>query len=97
MSTLLAVALAALLLVLCAIREPTPDARTPAQLRTAIRRAGWWRCTGRALLLGVVPGLYVTAAVCWMCWHTLRGAGFVCSVLALRLADLGTPAGLEAA
>ncbi len=91
MSTLLAVALGVLLMALCAIRDPGPDARTPAQLRTAIQRAGWWRCTGRVLLLALVPALYVTAAACWMCWHTIRGIGFVTTVLALRLAELGGP------
>lgn len=89
MTTLLAV-VAVAALVLCSMRELTPEARTLRQLRDAAHAAGWARCTGRALLLAVVPALYVLAAGCWMCWHITRAAGFVLLVIADHLDLLST-------
>ncbi len=95
--TPLALVLGALLTALCAVREPTADARTPAQIRQAARRAGWARCTGTTLLVVIVPALYVLAAACAMCLTAARVAGVVFLALGDKLAALGGPAGLEAA
>lgn len=95
MATLLAVLLAALAFALCSLREATPEARTPAQMRDAARRAGWRRCTGRALLLAGVPALYVLAAGCWMCWHAARGACFFLGLIAAYLDTITSRPRLE--
>lgn len=95
MSTLLTIVLAAAAFALCSLREVSPDARTPVQIRDAMAAAGWWRCTGRALLLASVPALYVLAAACWMCWHTCRAAGVVIVTLAEHLDALTVRPRLE--
>ncbi len=97
MTTLLAITLGALLMALCAIREPTTDARTPAQIRQAARRAGWARCTGATLLVVIVPALYVLAAACAMCLTAARVAGVVFLALGDKLSTFGGQVGLEAA
>jgi hypothetical protein len=95
--TPLALVLGALLTALCAIREPTADARTPAQIRQAARRAGWARCTLRTGHVLAVVALLLLAEACWITWTAARAAGFVLAVLALNLAQLGTPTSTEVA
>ncbi|WP_405149399.1 hypothetical protein OG589_14385 [Sphaerisporangium sp. NBC_01403] len=95
MTTMLTVVLAAIAFTLCSLREPTTDARTPAQMRDAARSAGWACCTGRVLLLAGVPALYVLAAACWMCWHTCRATGLIFLALAQQLDALTARPRLE--
>jgi len=84
--------LTALVLVLCAHRDPGPEARTPAQMWAGVRALGWRRATGRGLagflivavlVLGcmAIAGIGVTLRV-------LAGVSLVIGTVGWHLADL---------
>ena len=76
-------------LALLAIRPLGEDARTPAELRAAVQRAGWPRVTARTLQVTLVVVLLLLAVACRLLWHTAHGLGTVIAVVALGLAALG--------
>ncbi|MFI6296902.1 hypothetical protein ACIBEJ_35295 [Nonomuraea sp. NPDC050790] len=88
MSTIVAVALTCCLFAICALREVTPDARTPAELVARARALGWLflpsvlRCVAVAVLLVLVEA----ARLC--CQATrLAGAGLL--LLAFHVERVG--------
>lgn len=78
-------------LALLAIRplDRAAGARTPTQLRTAVRAAGWSRVAARVLQVAVVTVLLILAVACRLLWHTAHGLGTVIAAVALGLAALG--------
>lgn len=89
MSTLLTLALVVLGLALFALRAPTSDARTPAELRAAVQRAGWPRvtlATGRVVL---VLTLLLLVEACRLGWHICAAAAVLFAVLADGIDALG--------
>lgn len=85
-----AVVFAALSLALFAVREPTADARTPAELVTAARAAGWVRIAFAAARVGLVVALLVLVQACKLAGHATAAAATVLAVLATVAAVAGS-------
>lgn len=85
-----AVALTTLLFILCGLRpgRDHSDARTPRQLYTSVRAAGWAAAWPAARTLIVVVLLLLVEA-CRLTWHAASAAGFVAGALAVHVARLG--------
>lgn len=89
MNTLFAVALTVLTLVLFAVRQPTEDARTPAELAAAARAAGWRRTVLAAARVGLVVALLLLVEACKLAGLVFAAAGGVLAVLATVAAVAG--------
>jgi hypothetical protein len=89
MATVLAVALTALLFILCSLREPTAGDRTPRQLAAAARRTGILRCGGRAAWAVLVVALLTLAAAGALSARAGLAAATVLWMVAGGLAELG--------
>jgi hypothetical protein len=89
--TALAIAATVLMLVLSATREPTPEARTPAELWAAVKPLGWkagliggWRLiTLLALIAGCLSILTLNVTQ-----HVLHGATLAAVVITWKVCDL---------
>jgi hypothetical protein len=89
MTTLLVIALGVLSLVLFAVREPTTDSRSPAELVAAARAAGWGRVAFTAARVGLVAALLVLVQSCKLFGHGVAAVGAVLAVLATVAAVSG--------
>ncbi|WP_326646032.1 hypothetical protein OG884_15385 [Streptosporangium sp. NBC_01755] len=89
MSTALTLLLGLLAFALASTRPTTAQARTCAEMRATLQRAGWPRVTARTLQVAVVLTLLLLATVCRLLWHTAYGVGSVLAVVAVGLATLG--------
>lgn len=89
MTALLTIALTALALVLFAVREPTADARTPAELVATARGVGGARLALAAARVGLVAALLVLVQACKLFGHGVAAVGAVLWVLATVAAVAG--------
>lgn len=89
MTTLLTVALVALALALLAVREPTVDARTPAQLRDAAATAGRGRTALTVARVALVVALLVLVEAFRLAGHLAAAAVWVLAALATVAALAG--------
>jgi hypothetical protein len=78
-----------LALVLFAVREPTADAWTPAELVAAARATGWGRVAFTAARVGLVAALLVLVEACKLAGHMFAAAGDLFAVLATVAAVAG--------
>lgn len=88
MNTPLPWVLLALLFAVCAVREASPEALTPRQIRDRIQAYGWRRIVGRTVQIAIVLVLLLLAACCQFCWHALQGLAVVLAVLAAGIGSL---------
>jgi hypothetical protein len=86
--TLLGLAAALLAVALGATRDVSPTARTPRQISTAVRSAGW--CRGAAVTLWAVLALAVLVALSLsrVCMYTAALAGLVLAAIAWHVCGL---------
>lgn len=77
------------MLALLAIRPLTAEARTPAELHAAARRAGWPQVTARTLQVSTVVVLLLLVVACRMVVDFAYFAGTVIKAIAQGIAALG--------
>ncbi|MFI7691819.1 hypothetical protein ACIBQ6_22310 [Nonomuraea sp. NPDC049655] len=80
-----------LTLLVCGVREVSPDALTPAQIRARLQVCGWRRIVCRSLQIAIVVALLLLAACARFCWHALHGIAAVLVILAAGIGSLDPP------
>lgn len=81
----------ALLFAVCAVREVSPDALTPAQIRAALRVYGWRRIAGRVAQVTVVLVLLLLAAALQFCWQAMHAAAIALTIVAAGIGAIDPP------
>ncbi|MDF5759401.1 hypothetical protein [Spongiactinospora sp. TRM90649] len=97
MNALLTVLAVAAGLALFAVRPPTVQDCTPAQLAACVRRAGWPRLLLAAARITVVLTLLLLVEAARLTWHAAAAIGAVLAVIACGIEALAGRAPLEGA
>ncbi|MBN6054490.1 hypothetical protein JYK22_21290, partial [Nonomuraea sp. RK-328] len=88
MTALLPIVMLFLLMTVCAVRDVSPDARSPRQVIEALRSRGWWSVFTVARVAGVVV-LLVLVEACRIGWAACQFTGAVLGFLAMHLERVG--------
>ncbi|MGW5688878.1 hypothetical protein [Nonomuraea sp. NPDC003754] len=89
MTSFLVPAVGVCVLLLCATREASADARSAGQMWAAVRRAGWGRTAVTVARVAVVVVLLILADVCRLAGHAVNGVRIVIEALAVHAEILG--------
>jgi len=82
-------AIALLFFALLSLRPAAEDARTPAEMRAAVRRAGAIRTVGAVLRVTLIVVLLLLVEACRISWQAATALAFVLTVLAHGIDALG--------